>query len=92
MNEVKLAGGKPIQKNLISGTNPEWTNIHDEIKYQCKPFNILELFGKHGMLTIHHQALKGKQIIELRLGVHLTVESWKVLSVNVYYNHSWMQI
>jgi hypothetical protein len=82
--EVKLAGGKHIWENLISGAKPTWTNINDEIKAQYKAFHVSELFGEPGMPTIHNLALKGKNIRGLRTGAHLTTAGWKSLFTEVF--------
>ena len=81
---VKLAGGKHIWQNLISGAKPTWTNIDDEIKAQYKPFHVSELFGEPGLPTIHNLAAKGKNIRGLGTGAHLTTTGWKALFTEVF--------
>jgi hypothetical protein len=82
--EVKLAGGKHIWNNLISGVKPTWTTIDDGIKAQYRPFHISELFGEPGMPTIHNLAAKGKEIRGLGTGAHLTTAGWKSLFTEVF--------
>jgi hypothetical protein len=82
--EVKLAGGKHIWKNLISGPKPTWDIINVKIKSQYSPFVIAELFGEPGLPTIHNLAAKGKHIRGLDLGTHLTAEGWKALFAEVF--------
>jgi hypothetical protein len=82
--EVKLAGGKHIWKNLISGPKLAWDKISADIKSQYKPFVIEELFGEPGMPTIHNLAAKGKLIRGLSIGAHLTAEGWNSLFTEVF--------